>query len=241
MLFPLGFRVRDMKADNSLPVVGQSFKELCNLPTSFTLSWNSRLKLDAGWTLAAQFESFSEAKVKQLQRGVFSQCHFEKRSVQGNVLREPTALLPGCFHKSWLAGEAAGQRGNNLCGCFLLQWGIFLQDVMLCLGLVSVFLTVFPSCPATCGAVSAPAESQRSNQRGGKSGWQFLTVSAVSYGLQKPGIRQELEFQQHGEAWAHSPGGWGVLLSLCCRRLCPSRSEPSLPWLPLLFRAQNSL
>lgn len=201
MLFPLGFRVRDMKADNSLPVVGQSFKELCNLPTSFTLSWNSRLKLDAGWTLAAQFESFSEAKVKQLQRGVFSQCHFEKRSVQGNVLREPTALLPGCFHKSWLAGEAAGQRGNNLCGCFLLQWGIFLQDVMLCLGLVSVFLTVFPSCPATCGAVSAPAESQRSNQRGGKSGWQFLTHS--KWVLWVMGCKN----QELGRNWSSSSTG----------------------------------
>lgn len=148
MLFPLGFRVRDMKADNSLPVVGQSFKELCNLPTSFTLSWNSRLKLDAGWTLAVQFESFSEAKVKQLQRGVFSQCHFEKHFVQRNVLREPTALLPGFFHKSWLAREATGQHGNNLCGCFLLQWAIFLQGVLLHFGLISVFLTVPPPAPS---------------------------------------------------------------------------------------------
>lgn len=45
-----------MKADNSLPVVGQSFKELCNLPTSFTLSWNSRVKLDAGWTSVVESE-----------------------------------------------------------------------------------------------------------------------------------------------------------------------------------------
>lgn len=58
LLFSLGFRVRDMKADNALPVIGQSFKELCNLPTSFTLSWNSRVKLDAGWTSVVEFESF---------------------------------------------------------------------------------------------------------------------------------------------------------------------------------------
>lgn len=50
-----------MKADNSLPVVGQSFKELCNLPTSFALSWNSRVKLDAGWTSVVEFESFQRA------------------------------------------------------------------------------------------------------------------------------------------------------------------------------------
>lgn len=47
-----------MKADNSLPVVGQRFKELCNLPTSFALSWNSRVKLDAGRTSVAESESF---------------------------------------------------------------------------------------------------------------------------------------------------------------------------------------
>lgn len=47
-----------MKADNSLPVVGQGFKELCNLPPSFTLSWNSRVKLDAGWTSVVEFEGF---------------------------------------------------------------------------------------------------------------------------------------------------------------------------------------
>lgn len=58
LLFSLGFRVRDMKADNSLPVIGQGFKELCNLPTSFTLSWNSRVKLDAGWASVVDFESF---------------------------------------------------------------------------------------------------------------------------------------------------------------------------------------
>lgn len=45
-----------MKADNSLPVVGQGFKKLCNLPTSFTLSWNSRVKLAAGWTSVVEFE-----------------------------------------------------------------------------------------------------------------------------------------------------------------------------------------
>lgn len=49
-----------MKADNSLPVVGQGFKELCNLPTSFTLSWNSWVKLDAGWTSVVEFEGFQK-------------------------------------------------------------------------------------------------------------------------------------------------------------------------------------
>lgn len=60
LLFALEFRVRGMKADNSLPVVGQGFKELCNLPTSFILSWNSRVKLDAGWTSVVEFEGFQQ-------------------------------------------------------------------------------------------------------------------------------------------------------------------------------------
>lgn len=51
-----------MKADNSLPVEGQGFKELCNLPTSFTLSWNSRVKLDTGWTSVVEFEGFQRPR-----------------------------------------------------------------------------------------------------------------------------------------------------------------------------------
>ena len=57
-----------MKADNSLPVVGQSFKELCNLPTSFPLSWNSRVKLDAGWASVAEFESFQRPQSDNCSR-----------------------------------------------------------------------------------------------------------------------------------------------------------------------------
>lgn len=33
-LFPLGFPMGDKKADKSLPVVGQSLKELSHLPTN---------------------------------------------------------------------------------------------------------------------------------------------------------------------------------------------------------------
>lgn len=229
MLFPLGFRVRDMKADNSLPVVGQSFKELCNLPTSFTLSWNSRLKLDAGWTLAVQFESFSEAKVKQLQRGVFSQCHFENCSVQRNVLREPTALLPTCFHKSWLAREAAGQHGNHLCGCFL-HWGSFLQDVTLRFGLISVFLTVSPPAPLLSSSLR-PSRKSKIKQTRGKE-WVTKPYSKCSeLWTAKAGIRQELELQQHGEAWAHSQEGEVFCLvsaAGCCAR--PAQSPACLDY-----------
>lgn len=240
MLFPLGFRVRDMKADNSLPVVGQSFKELCNLPTSFTLSWNSRLKLDAGWTLAVQFESFSEAKVKQLQRGVFSQCHFENHFVRRNVLREPTALLPRCFHKSWLTREATGQHGNNLCGSFSCSEVSFFRMLYCILGWF-LFFSQFPLLPHRLSSSFCPSRKSNIKQIRGKE-WVTRPYSkCCELWTAKPGIGQELEFQQHGKAWAHSPGGWGVLLSLCCRMLCPSRSEPSLPWLPLLFRTQNSL
>lgn len=83
LLFSLGFRVRDMKADNSLPVVGQSFKELCNLPTSFTLSWSSRVKLDAGWTSVVMFESFQRPS-QMSAANCFLTVHFERHSVQTN-------------------------------------------------------------------------------------------------------------------------------------------------------------
>lgn len=56
----------------------------------------------------------------------------------------------------------------------------------------------FPSCPTGCQAVSAPAESQTSNKQEGKGGWQGLTVSAVSYGLQN---------QELGRNWGSSSTG----------------------------------
>lgn len=72
-----------MTADNSLPVVGQGFKELCNLPTSFLLSWNSRVKLDAGWTSVV--EGFQEPS-QTTATAALSQSHVGRHSVQTNTV-----------------------------------------------------------------------------------------------------------------------------------------------------------
>lgn len=96
---PLGLPTRDKKADNSFPVVGQSFKALCNLPTSFFSLLELTVKIRC-WLNFEEFtpKAFSEAKVRLLSAYMaFLTVPLWEASNVGCLVFFPSLKMTGCL------------------------------------------------------------------------------------------------------------------------------------------------